>query len=317
MGGWRRAMDAAGIRDPRLREDYTRQLRRITRYRREVALASRVLLPLATLPHVIAAAAFMHHTDTLLDSGPAHARHEAAARWARDTTEALDTGRTDHPELRPLLHSAAAHPSLRAHVRAHLDAAPVDLDFAGFTDEADHRGYVDAYSLPGFMVVAGVLGPAEDPDGAFRAACREYIDAAQLLDFVNDLSEDLADDRLTLPTATLARHGVTRAELEAGADTPAVRALLTELLDRVDAGLLASRPVVDLVPPAHRPMVRCLLGVDALTSRAARAAGPALLRGPASPGKPAAVRLLWRELRAKRAGLRESGGNRLPGRAGS
>ena len=73
------------------------------------------------------------------------------------------------------------------------------------------------------------------------------------------------------------------------------------VLDQVDRTLAEGRAVIDLVPAAHRPMVRCIITVDELTSAAARADRGALLRRSARPGKFAALRLLGREyLRARR-----------------
>ncbi|MCG6498029.1 squalene/phytoene synthase family protein [Kitasatospora sp. A2-31] len=301
MGSWESALDAAGITDPGLREDYSRQRRQVTEYKREAVLAARLLLPAPLVPHVIAATAFMHRTDGLLDSGPLDGRRAAYARWEEEVAHGLATGGTDNPELRPLLNTVAAHPALRERAPEHLAGALADLDFAGFATEADYQRYVDAYSLPAFMVVATLLGPDGD-QAAYRAACRTFIDAGQRLDFVSDLAEDLADGRLTIPAQTLDRHGVSRADLEQARDLPAVRAMITEQLDLVDRTLAEGRAVAALVPPAHRPMVRCLIGLDELTSAAARADIPALLLRSAGPSKPAALRLLGREyLRARRA----------------
>ncbi|MFI5527287.1 phytoene/squalene synthase family protein [Kitasatospora sp. NPDC051853] len=300
MSGWTRALDAAGITDPLLRDDYTRQRQQVTRYRREAALAAQLLLPARLVPHVIAATAYMNRTDTLLDSGPPEGRRAAYAQWEGEVEQALATGETDRTELRPFLHTVRAHPALRALVPEHLAGALADLDFPGFATEADYQVYLDTYALPAFMVVATLLGPSGDQD-AYRAACRTYLDAAQRIDFLADLAEDLADGRLTIPQEALDQHGVTRADLERGADRPAVRALLTAQLDHADRTLAEGRAVIGLAPPAHRPMVRCMVALDALTSRAARADLPALLRRPAGPPKGAALRLLAREyLRARR-----------------
>ncbi|MFJ8039824.1 phytoene/squalene synthase family protein [Kitasatospora sp. NPDC096147] len=301
MTGWTKALDAAGITDPGLREDYTRQREQVTRYRREAALAARLLLPARLVPHVIAATAYMHRTDTLLDSGPLDGRRAAYAQWELEVTGALADGGTDHPELRPFLHTVAAHPALRTLVPQHLAGSLADLDFTGFATEAEYQTYLDVYALPAFMVVATVLGPPGD-QSAYRAACRTYLDASQRIDFVADLAEDLADGRLTLSQEALDRHGVTRADLVAGTGLPAVRALITDQLDLAGRTLAEGRSVIDLAPPAHRPMVRCMVGLDALTATAARADPAALLRRPVGPPKGAALRLLAREyLRSRRS----------------
>ncbi|GAA0658567.1 hypothetical protein GCM10010193_06580 [Kitasatospora atroaurantiaca] len=301
MGSWESALNAAGINDPGLREDYSRQRRQVTQYKREAVLASGLLLPPRLVPHVIAATAYMHRTDSLLDSGPLDDRKAAYAHWEREVADSLATGGTDNPELRPLLNTVAAHPTLRDRALEHLAGAAADLDFAGFATEADYQHYVDGYSLPAFMVVATLLGPDGDQT-AYRTACRTFIDASQRLDFVSDLAEDLADGRLTIPEQTLIRHGVTRTDLEQARNLPSVRAMITGQLDQVDRTLAEGRAVVGLVPPAHRPMVRCMIGLDELTSAAARADIPALLRRSAGPAKLAALRLLGLEyLRARRA----------------
>ncbi|MFG2140942.1 squalene/phytoene synthase family protein [Streptomyces sp. NPDC048650] len=294
MGRWERALDAAGVRDSGLRADYSRQRRQVFRFKREMTVAVGLLLPGRMVPHLIAAADFMHRTDTLLDSGPVADRRAAFARWKQETAESLAAGRTGHPELRPLLNSVREHPALHDRVRDYLGAATWDLDFTGFATEDDYQRYVDGYSLPGCMVVTGLVGPDGDQRG-YRAACRTFIDACQRLDFVNDLAEDLAGGRLNIPEETLERYGVTRADLEQGRDLPAVRAMIGDQLDQVDRAMAQCTDMVDLAPPAHRPILRCLIGTEELTSSAARADPGALLRRSAGPPGLAALRLLGRE----------------------
>jgi phytoene synthase len=300
VGGWDRALDAAGVHEPGLRGEYGRERELAVEYKREIVLATGLLLPERLVPHVVIAIAFMRRTDVLLDSGPVSERKEAYARWEREVADGLAAGESDNPQLRPLLNTVAAYPVLRERVRDFLASADVDLDFTGFAIEADYQKYVDGYSLPGFMVVAALLGPDGD-QSAYRSACRTYIEAIQRLDFVNDLAEDLANNRLTVPEQTLELHRVTRADLEQARDLPTVRALIADLLDEVDRTLAEGRAVIELAPPAHRPLLRCLIRLDELTVAAARADVPAVLRRPASFPKLAALRLLGREyLQARR-----------------
>ena len=296
MGGWKAALDAAGVRDRGLRGDYTRQRRVVARFRRSSYLAARLLLPGPLLPHVVAATAFMHHADTLLDSGPRAERADRWAAWEGRVRDALRTGTGPEPVLRALAHSVAVRPALRGHVAAYLETATTDLDFAGFATEADYQDYLDRYSLPAFMMVAGLLEPDGGSPG-FQPACRAYIDGSQRLDFVNDLAEDLSDGRLNLPAEALERFGVTRRALERGESGAGTAALLGDQLDRADAGLAAARGLVDLVAPRGRPLVRALIDIESATARAARARGTGLLRGPAGPPPAVTVRVLLRERR--------------------
>ena len=301
MSNWSRALDAADITSPVLREDYTEARRAVARYKREAYVAVRLLVPPALVPHVLVATAFMHHTDNLLDSGLPEQRIAAFGGWEQEVRAALAGSGGQLPLVRALASSAGRHPTLGAHAEAFLDTALTDLDFTGFADEADYQRYIDGYSLPALMVVACLLGPqGADAEGGYRAACRSFIDGSQRLDFVNDLAEDLAADRLTVPEDVLKEHRVTRADLAAGRDTAEVRALLAELLARARASLLDGRELVRLAPSPNRPMVRALVGLELLTLKAAEAKGPALLRGSARPSLPAAAALLLREYRARR-----------------
>ncbi|MBB4889650.1 phytoene synthase [Streptomyces netropsis] len=300
MHTWDRTLTAAGIGDPRLRADYTRQRDRVSAYRRHAYVAVRLLLPPALVPHVIAATAFMHHTDTLLDASPGGTHTEdSCIVWEKRVREGLATGNSGDPVLRPLLHTVAVHPRLRGHVEDFLAGAPVDRDFTGFSDEADYQRYVDAYSLPAFMLIACLLlSPDADADLS-HGLCRAYIDGSQRLDFVNDLAEDLRDGRLTLPDDALAHHGVSRADLEQGRESPEVRALIEALLAQARRDLLTSRRLPDLAPPAHRAFTRAVIALEVLTADAAAAKGTGVLRDAARPSVPAAVGVLVREYRRR------------------
>ncbi len=301
MSAWNQALDAAGVHGTGSRHDYTAQRALVARFRRTSYLAARLLLPRAVLPHVIAMTAFMHHGDNLLDSGPQQGRAAAWARWEKQVREGLATGRSEDPLIRAVLHTAAAVPRLPGYIEAYLATATAELEFTGFATEADYARYVDAYSLPAFMLVAGVIAPEDDP-AEYRAACRTFIDASQRLDFVNDLSEDLREGRFALPARTLERFSVTREDLAQARDLPQVRALLSHLLGEARAVLESARALVDVTPPAHRPLVRALIDVERLTADAAEAKGAGLLRSSASPPAFGALRVLAREyLRARRS----------------
>ncbi|MFI1677556.1 phytoene/squalene synthase family protein [Streptomyces sp. NPDC020607] len=299
MGSWDAALDAAGVRGERLRADFTRQRRVVARYRFPQYAAVRLLLPRPAVPHLLAATAFMHHTDNLLDGdGSLRERSAAYERWAGQTREALATRHSDHDVLRPLLHACAARPRLARHVEAFLDGAAVELDFAGFGTEADYQRYVDAYSLPAFMLLACVLAPESEPAG-YRDACRAFIDGSQRLDFVNDLADDLRTGRLTIPRDVLDRHGVTREDLTARRETPGVRELIARQLDAARTSLGAAHALAGHLPAAHRAFGRALIGMEEATADTARAKGTGLLTSSARPTIPTAVRLLVREYRKR------------------
>ncbi|WDM17277.1 squalene/phytoene synthase family protein [Streptomyces lavenduligriseus] len=260
-------------------------------------LAARTLLPGALLPHVVVATAVMHHGDNLLDTG---SRAQRAA-WERRVRAALETGRGDDPMLRALVRTVAVHPPMRAALDAYLVSAPAELDFAGFAGEDDYQAYLDAYSLPAFMLIGCLLGPDAE-DGRYRAACRAFIDGSQRLDFVNDIAEDLAEGRLGIPAETLERFSVTKEDLAAGRAVPGLRELARHQVGLAECALREARESSGFVPASSRPLLEALVEVELLTASAVRARGPQVSRGSVRPSPVAALGVLLRARRKARAG---------------
>ncbi|WP_200304139.1 squalene/phytoene synthase family protein [Streptomyces adelaidensis] len=291
MSAWNQSLDAAGIREPELRRDYGAQRESVARFRRASYLAARLLLPQAVLPHVVAATAVMHHGDNLLDTGPKPQRVSAWASWEQGVRKALDTGVSDDPLIRTLLHTTEAYPRLRQVVEEYLSTATAELEFAGFATEADYQAYVDAYSLPAFMLVASLLGPEHD-GGDFRTGCRTFIDGSQRLDFVNDLAEDLAEGRLGLPADALERFSVTEGDLAEGRDSSGVRELVGCQLEAARASLLTARKLPALTANPNGVLLEAVVEIELLTADAALARGARLLRGSASPPVMGSLRVM-------------------------
>ncbi|MGW0335515.1 squalene/phytoene synthase family protein [Streptomyces sp. NPDC003011] len=291
MSAWNQSLDAAGIRETDLRQDYGAQRESVARFRRASYLAARLLLPKAVLPHVVAATAVMHHGDNLLDTGPKPQRATAWTSWEQEIRKALDSGASDDPLIRTLLNTTATYPRLREVVEEYLSTATAELEFAGFATEADYQAYLDAYSLPAFMLVASLLGPEHD-DGAFRAACRMFIDGSQRLDFVNDLAEDLTEGRLGIPTETLERFSVTEKDLAEGRESPAVRELVENQIEAARASLLAAKELPALTANPNGVLLEAVVEIELLTADAALAHGARLLRGSVSPPVVGSLRVL-------------------------
>lgn len=291
MSGWKQSLNAAGIREPELRRDYDAQRQLVARFRRTSYLAARVLLPRPVLPHAVAATAVMHHGDNLLDTGPKPQRVAAWASWEQQVRKALDTGVSDEPLIRALLHTVAVYPRLRAVVEEYLSTATAELEFTGFATEADYQAYVDAYSLPAFMLVGELLGPEAD-DGRYRAACRTLLDGSQRLDFVNDLAEDVREGRLGIPTETLERFSVTVEDIAAGHESPGIRELVGHQVKAARATLEAARELPARTAAPYRPLMGALVEIELLTADAVLASGAGVLRGSATPPLVGAARVL-------------------------
>jgi len=308
MPTWPKTLDRAGITDPSLRRDHSEQRALVARYARAEYTAVRLLLPAPLVPDVLAATAFMHHSDDLIDQGPAGERSAALADWESRVHAALKTGEADRPVLRTLLDTAARRPQLRERVEDFLAGAPLEVRTTGFATERDFQQYIDGYSLPAFLLIACLLVDGA-PTDRFVAGCRTFIEASQRLDFLNDLSEDLAGGRLGLPEELLARHGLSRTGLAGKGGAPdRFRALLGDQARQIRTGLRASYGLVDLVPAPNRPFVRALISIQGLTLRAAARKGTALLDDSARPNVAAALRVLAREYAAARRRPAPGGG---------
>ncbi|MER6841500.1 phytoene/squalene synthase family protein [Streptomyces platensis] len=308
MATWPKTLDQAGITDPALRRDYSEQRQLVAHYARAEYTAVRLLLPAPLVPDVLAATAFMHHSDNLIDQGPAEERIAALADWESRVRAALTSGEADRPVLRTLLDTLSRQPQLRQYVEDFLAGAPLEVKTAGFATERDFQHYIDGYSLPAFLLIACLLGDGA-PTAAYVAGCRTFIEASQRLDFLNDLAEDLSDGRLGIPEELLTRHGLTRDGLTGtgptgkdGAAVDGLRPLLADQVRQIRSGLSASYGLVDLVPARNRPFVRALVSIQGLTLRAAARKGTALLHGSARPQVAAALRILAREYAAARRG---------------
>ncbi|EYT82163.1 hypothetical protein CF54_15025 [Streptomyces sp. Tu 6176] len=291
MSAWSRSLDTAGIREPGLRSDYGAQRELVARFRRSAYLAARTLLPRPLLPHVVAATAVMHHGDDLLDTGPEPLRAKAWEEFRRHVREALASGRSTDPMIRALMHTIGAHPRLRDVVEAYLSTADAELEFTGFADEADYQVYLDAYSMPAFLLVGILLAPEGD-DGPYRTACRTLIDGTQRLDFVNDLAEDAREGRTGVPARTLERFSVTARDIAAGRASPGVGALVRHQIEAARADLLTARELPALTSSPYSALIVALIDIELLTADAALARGTGLLHGSAKPPVAGALRVL-------------------------
>jgi phytoene synthase len=299
MPTWLRTLGQAGIKDPVLRRDYGEQRRLVARFARAEYVAVRLLLPASLVPDVIAATAFMHHSDNRIDQGPPSERIAALADWDSQVRTALDRGSADQPVLRALLDTIRRHPQLRKHVETYLDGAPLEAHWEGFATDTDFQHYVDTYSHPAFMLIACLL-PAPSSADAFSAGCRTFIEAAQRLDFVEDMAEDLHHGRLGIPRDALARHGVTLDDLRKASSVNSVGELIHHQLSQIRPGLTASYSLVELVEPRCQPFVRALVTIQGLRLRAVENKGTALLHESTRPSLAATLRVLARDYRAAR-----------------
>ncbi|MFE7778421.1 squalene/phytoene synthase family protein [Streptomyces sp. NPDC057445] len=248
----------------------------------------RLLLPAAIVPDVIAATAFMHYSDNLIDQGSLDERLESLGTWDRQVKGAFASGSADEPVLRTLIDTASRHPQLAEHVQRFLAGAPAEVQWEGFETDDAFRRYVDAYSHPAFMIIACLLETPPHAD-EYRAECRTFIESSQRLDFLEDLADDLRAGRLGIPYEALAECRVTRADLERSDALGRVGDLIRNQVALARPGLVVAQRLADLVESENRHFMTALVRLQLLRLDAVEKAGSSVARKP--PDKPVAAAL--------------------------
>ncbi|MFB7255830.1 phytoene/squalene synthase family protein [Streptomyces nojiriensis] len=301
MPSWRTTLTGAGISGPRLRDDYTHAARRVLRREPAPYLALRLLAAPPLVPALAAGLAFMNLVDDVAETGTPQQRAAGLAALSERVEAALESGDSPDPLLRAYAHAVDSRGLPRHWVSRFLrGAATAEAGFDGFAAEEDFQAYLDAYAWPGVLVFTG-LQYQGGPDPEQAAGWRRFVDAAQRVDFLADLREDLADGRLCIPRARLEEHSVTRADLEQARDTPAVRALLAAECRRARTALDAAHGIGGLAEPGLRPVVATMTELMAHQLTAVERAGAAALRRDIGYGLAAPLRILVRAARRRPA----------------
>ncbi len=253
----RASLDAAGITDPALRRSYLRCRELHARYGRTYYLAT-LLLPPARRPYVWALYGFARWADELVDdldtlAGPADARAERFEAWAAARRAEFARGASEDEIGRAAVHTARTWGIPIEHTDAFLDSMRADLTVTTYPTFADLDAYMHGSAAVIGLQMLPLLRPA-DP-GAAAEPARALGIAFQLTNFLRDVGEDLARGRLYLPLEDLAAHGVTRADLERGAHTPAVRDLMAFQVRRARDWYAAAAPGVAMLHPESRPAI--------------------------------------------------------------
>ncbi|MFE1905983.1 squalene/phytoene synthase family protein [Streptomyces gardneri] len=292
---WKRALDRAGIKEPRLRRDYTEQRHAVRKFATAEYAAARLLLPAALVPHVMAAVAFMHDTDDRIDRGTPDDRAAALTQWGSLVRKAFAEGDSGLPVLRCLVRTAERHPDVRGYVEEFLQGCEREVTWRTIADEDELEQYVREYSLPALMLTACLLAPADaGARTVFTGGCHQLIRAMQRFDFLEDLSEDVRAGRPGVPADAVARHGA-----ELTRPTAALGRLVAEQADLAGIDLTAAACLTDVVEPSYRPFIQALIGVQRLRLDAVRRAGASVATRSSGPPALAAAALLLRQTAAR------------------
>jgi phytoene synthase len=206
-------LDAAGVRDPELRDAYARCRAINAQYGRTFFLATRLLAP-EQRPAVHALYGFARHADDILDDFSAASVDERANRLQGLATDLfkrlvdnVDSG--DDPTLTAVTHTARKYGLDWQLFDDFLESMRMDLTITDYPDRAALGRYMyGSAEVIGLQMlpVLGTVGTREEA-APYAAALGT---AFQLTNFLRDVDEDLVRGRVYLPADELAVHGVDR-----------------------------------------------------------------------------------------------------------
>lgn len=207
-------LDAAGVRDPVLRDAYRRCRSINAEHGRTFFLATRMLAP-EQRPAVHALYGFARRADDILDDfDPVISTQERAARLQRLATQLFDRlvqgGDNDgDPSLAAVVHSARRYGISWRLFDDFLESMRMDLTVTDYPDRAALNRYMyGSAEVIGLQLlpVLGTVSPREEA-APYAAALGK---AFQLTNFLRDIDEDLQRGRVYLPADELAAHDVDR-----------------------------------------------------------------------------------------------------------
>ena len=219
-------------------------------------------LPRAKREAMCAIYAFMRYSDDISDddSGGAGSAERAGrmAAWRAALDRALEGDYGDSAIL-PAFHDTVRRYSIpREYFHDLIDGTEMDLEprrFEAFADTYDYCYHVA--SVVG-LVCIHVFG-FRDPEAKLLAEHNGI--AFQLTNILRDLQEDARMGRVYLPQEDLRRFGYTEAELAAGVENEAFRALMRFEVERARDYYDRAAPLVAMVDPDSQPCLRAMRSI--------------------------------------------------------
>jgi phytoene synthase len=250
-----RELDAAGIRDPYLRESYER-CRELNAAHGKTYYLATLLLPPEKRPYVHALYGFARYADEIVDDLSSTLTAQEKSEWLHSWGNAFladaERGWSDDPVCMAVVDTVRRWAIPRAHFEAFLHSMAMDLTVT------EYRTYEDLFEyVYGSAAVIGLqMVPILEPTSAEAYDRATDLGVAfQLANFIRDVGEDLDRGRVYLPLDELQQFGVTRHDLEARVVTPGLKEALAFQVQRVRQLEERSRPGVYLLAPTSRDCI--------------------------------------------------------------
>ena len=220
-----------------------------------------LLLPPARRRSMCALYAFLRRTDDLADEpGEPEVKRRALDRWRADLDRVLAGGDGDWPGFPALVDMVRRHALPPRHLHEVIDGVVMDLEPRPFATFEDLYAY--CYRVASAVGLSCIHIWGFHSDGGRAETLAESCGIAlQLTNILRDVREDARLGRIYLPVEDLERFGVSAEELTASHPSARLRALLEFEGRRAYDYYGKGAPLVRLVAPVGRPVLRTIVGI--------------------------------------------------------
>ena len=251
-------LDAAGIKDERLRHSYL-ECKRLNSLHGKTYYLATLLLPKSKRPFVHALYGFARYADEIVDDldsklSPQEKRLELE-RWSHQLLQDIKAGRSEDHIGRALVDTVNRFSIPIAYFEAFLHSMAMDLDVTEYESFDALMEYVYGSAAVIGLQMVPILGAIPGREKEALAAAEKLGIAFQLANFIRDVGEDLDRGRVYLPIDELERFGVDRAMLERRMLTPEIISALKFQIERVRELQRAANQGIALLSAESRPCI--------------------------------------------------------------
>jgi len=213
-------------------------------------------LPAAVRPAVHALYGFVRGADEIVDGAgrPAtpDARRRALDRWQAELQRGLERGSSDHPVIAAIVDAGLRWQLPTVEFDAYMDSMRVDCGPVRLSTRDDLDRYMRGSAGAVGLLMAPLLNaPADLHDSVARLGV-----AFQLTNFIRDVREDYALDRVYLPAEDRLLFGVSERDIAQRRVTPGFRALLAREVAAARELFAATARLPEALAPSVRPGIR-------------------------------------------------------------
>ena len=213
-------------------------------------------LPAEIRPATHALYGYVRTADQIVD-GPRRAPTPDARRATLDAWERELCQGGPSPVVRALVDAAGRHDMPLGELGKYMRSMRIDCAPVRIRTWPELEAYMDGSAGSVGRIMAPLLGVPERHHAGFGRLGQAF----QLANFVRDVREDTALDRVYLPAEDRARFGVGEEDLRADRASPELRALVALEVRRARTMFAEAEPAVAASPASVRTGIRFAIGV--------------------------------------------------------